>query len=210
MPDTTLLNRAAGCYTSAGSVRDAARCYRAAGAYRRAAACWEQAGALAEAAADYQAAGMAAEAAWILVHELRDTAAARSVLASAPEPGDPRAARTQTDELEVLNRRLAGARCDVAEGRPPGGALRVLDDVIACLEGRDYFWGLPEVERWAVGLAQAMTRPDLVAQVFAAAVRGGQPGAAQRWDVWSREVLHVPLRLPEPEEDPAARRSRDA
>jgi hypothetical protein len=210
MPDTTLLNRAAGCYASAGSVRDAARCYRAAGAFRRAAASWEQAGALAEAAADYQAAGMIAEAAWILVHELSDTAAARSVLAGALEPGAPGAARTQTDQLEALNRSLAGVRCDVAEGLPPDAALRVLDDVTACLEGRDYFWGLPELERWAVGLAQAMTRPDLVAQIFAAAVRGGQPGAAQRWAAWSREVLHVPLRLPEPEEDPAGRRPRDA
>jgi hypothetical protein len=209
MPNTTLLNQAAGCYTRAGSIRDAARCFREAGAFRRAAASWEQAGALAEAAVDYEAAGMLAEAAWILVHELGDTAAARSVLAIAPEPSDPVAARTQTDEVGILNRRLADVRCDVAEGRPLGGALRVLDDVIASLERRDYFWGLPELERWAVGLAQAMIRPDLVAQVFAAAVRGGQPGAAQRWDAWSRDFLHVPLRLPDPEEDPAVRPSRD-
>jgi hypothetical protein len=51
-------------------------------------------------------------------------------------------------------------------------------------------------EGWAVALAETVRRYDQVALVFAAAVRGGRRGAAERWARWSQAVLHTELILP--------------
>ena len=51
-------------------------------------------------------------------------------------------------------------------------------------------------EEWAVALSETAARYDQAALVFAAAVRGGRDGAAQRWNAWSRRVLDADLILP--------------
>jgi hypothetical protein len=205
MADPRLLNQAAGSYAQARWIHDAARCYRAAGAYRRAADAWRQVGAVAEAATDFAAAGMAAEAAWIFVHELGDVAAARAVLRDVPPRDDSASQPARVMAKDDLERRLASARCDVAEQRSCDDAIAVLEEVMGFLQRPDYSWGLTDVEGRAVDLADVMLRPDLAALVFAAAVRGGHASAAERWDAWSRRALGVPLQLPDPDTDVAWR-----
>jgi hypothetical protein len=198
MTDLRLLDRAGTCYARAGLLVEAARCYREAGSFRRAADLWESLGQLREAAQDYGRAGLFDTAAWILAHHLGDVAAARQQLVEAdrdgahtptgtPPAGVPRAV--------ALRRRLVGARCDVAGRSRPDEVLHVLEDVAGYLAARDPLFD-PVVEQRAVAVADAIPRPDLSALLFAASVRGGHQGAADRWDDWSRQHLQVPLVLP--------------
>jgi hypothetical protein len=193
MPDPSLLRRAASCYTRGGWLHEAARCYRAAGSHQDAARTWESAGALAEAAADFVAAGLAERAGWLLVHHLGDPSAARAAVA-APAPERPEAGRPTASA--PLLRRLVLARCDVADGGADGRPRETLDEVMDRLADRGLGWLDPDIETWAVLTAEAMRRPDLVALIFAAAVRGHRPGAGARWDEWSSTALLVPLVLP--------------
>jgi hypothetical protein len=218
VPDAALLSRAAECYRRAGLPVDAARCYRAAGMYRHAAQAWERLEAFTEAARDYAAAGAHEEAAWILVHQLGDARAARIQIAAAQEAaGQAQAATGQaadgqaaggqaqaaaelsdvTRRATQLRRRLILARCDAAEGADRAGALATLDEVTRHLEHDTQPLGPVSIEQLAVAVAEALGRPDLVALLFAAAVRAGRYQAARRWDEWSRRVLGVPLVLPE-------------
>ena len=193
MPDQSLLRRAGSCYQLGGWLHEAARCYRAAGSHQLAARTWENAGALAEAAADFMAAGLAERAAWLFVHHLGDPSAARAAV-TAPAPGRPEAGRLSADT--PLLRRLVLVRCDVADGVADERSRETLDEVMDHLADRDRRWLDPDVQTWAVLTAEAMRRPDLVALIFAAAVRGLRPEARERWDEWSSRVLLVPLVLP--------------
>ena len=203
MADTALLSRAASCYLRGGAPDEAARCYRDAGAYRRAAETWESIGALAEAAANYSAAGMHDRAAWILVHEVGDPAAARAELAAAEARAAGADVAGQARPLSDLLRYIVRARCNVAEGTASADTLAVLQSVMDYLEHGDDPWYGAEAESRAIAIAEAMIRPDLVALLFAASVRGGRYQAARRWSEWSLRVLRVPLVLPEPGSDPA-------
>jgi hypothetical protein len=198
MTDAALLTRAASCYLRGGAPDEAALCYREARAYRRAAETWESIGALAEAAADYAAADMHERAAWILVHDLGDPAAARAEFASAEAQ-----AATQGHPLSEILRHIVRARCNVAEQTANADTLAVLQEVMDYLEQNEGQWNGTQVESWATAVAEAMVRPDLVALLFAASVRGGRYQAAQRWNEWSIRTLDVPLVLPEPGSDPA-------
>ena len=95
-----------------------------------------------------------------------------------------------------LLRRLVLVRCDVADGVADERSRETLDEVMDHLADRDRRWLDPDVQTWAVLTAEAMRRPDLVALIFAAAVRGLRPEARERWDEWSSRVLLVPLVLP--------------
>jgi hypothetical protein len=188
--DRDLLHRAATCYRRAGYPEQAAECFRLAAMYRESAAVWESLGALGEAAADLARAGLLVRAAWLLVHRLGDPAQARELLGGAPDGGPDR-------DPEFV-RRLVLARCDVADagGTATASALAVLDDVMDELAEPDRFSLHQDVEDHAVALAETIGRPDLVALVFAAAVRGNRPGAARRWDAWSLRELGMPVVLP--------------
>jgi hypothetical protein len=192
MPDQSLLRRAASCYQRGGQLHEAARCYRAAGSHQLAARTWESAGALTEAVADFMSAGLVERAGWLLVHRLGDPAAARDAV-SAPASAQPEAERTT---VEPLLRALVLARCDAAEGVASERSRSTLDEVMDRLGRRDRRWLDPEVEGWAVLTAESMGRPDLVALIFAAAVRGLRPGARERWADWSSRKLLVTLVLP--------------
>jgi hypothetical protein len=200
LPDSRLLQRAAACYLRAGLVHEAARCYRDGGAYRRAAQTWESIGAYAEAARDYADGGMPELAAWLLAHHLGDVAGARQQLARDPRPADP-SADSPADGGRTLRRRLVAARCNAAERVALADVTATLEEAMLRLATGDQLAD-PLVEPWSVAVAAAMDRADLVASVFAAAVRGRRPNAAQRWAEWSRSVLHVPLVLPAMAADP--------
>jgi hypothetical protein len=193
MPDPSLLRRAAGCYQRGGWPHEAARCYRTAGSHQLAAQAWESAGAFPDAVVDFEAAGLADRAAWLLVHHLEDPAGARAVIAGAPEVD-----RREGDRLSSgthLLHRLVLARCDIAEEQTGPFVRETLTEVMDHLAVRGGVSQNPEIESWAVLTAEAMQRPDLIALIFAAAVRGHRFEARARWDEWSRRVLNVPLVL---------------
>lgn len=174
--------QAARCYGRAGYEWDAARCYQLAGAHRRAAEIFESLGRYAEAAGAFGDAGLPELGAWLLAHHVGAPADARAMLArTRGQPG--------------IRHRLAMARCEIAEGAP-GDAIRpVIADVCALLQDRSRR-PEPVAEEWAVSLSEAAARFDQAALVFAAAVRGGRPAAARRWDTWSRRVLGAEIVLP--------------
>lgn len=187
-PDPELLNRAAACYQRLGSLAEAARCYREAGSFRRAAELHERLGHFRDAALDYVNADSPDLAAWVLAHHAGDPAAARAQLTAAPT--------TTANTAAALRRRLILARCEVAEGLRSTTALAALTAAQAELARRR---AVPDsyLEPWSVRLAESMDRPDQVALVFAAAVRGQRFGAEQRWRAWMRETLHAELVLPQ-------------
>ena len=211
VPDASLLARAADCYLRAGLPLDAARCYRDMGAYRAAAEIWEKLGALPDAARDYAAAGAHEQAAWILAHQIGDAPAARAELVEAeaeaeaagqapdqvagPSAVARKAAARKTAELRL---RLTRARCDVAENVARSETIGILGEAMEHLDHDVLSLDPLSIEQRAVAVAEAMGRPDLVALVFAAAVRGGRHQAAERWNGWSQRVLQVSLILPEP------------
>ncbi|MGP4045106.1 hypothetical protein [Streptomyces sp. 2A115] len=223
MSDAALLERAAGCYLRCGLPSEAARCLREAGAYRRSAELWAELGEFMEAAADYERADMTDMAVWVLVHDAGNASAARAV-ALAPHFTRNSAARKSPKWTEAVFRmglefsahqistydriaresslrmRLALARCDVAEDRSEREPLAALAAAMAFLESRSLVHDRL-VEQWAVATAESMRRYDQVALLFAAAVRGGRSGAAQRWTEWAARVLRSEITLPAPPSD---------
>jgi len=104
--------------------------------------------------------------------------------------------RTVERASDPFARRQAYARCDVAEGITGPPVLRVLAETRAALEDARAGY-LPErAEAWGVAIAEAMRRYDQAALIFAAAVRGRQPGAAARWREWSRRALLAEVVIP--------------
>jgi hypothetical protein len=200
--------QAAICYRRAGWDLEAARCYRLAGAHRRAAEIYEAAGRLNEAAAAYGEAGLPDLGAWLLAHRVGDPARARAFLdweawdqawvQAAPgltRRGMVNRAFARAADGAGLRERLILARCEVAEGTPASVIRPVIADVCELLANRDVRPD-PVVEEWAVALSEAAARYDQAALVFAAAVRGGRHGAAQRWNAWSTRVLDAEVILP--------------
>lgn len=113
--------------------------------------------------------------------------------------------RLSTQVIQLM-RDLVVARCDIAEGVNHRGAIPVLgrvQDVLASgaplREGTAYrdLHEWHHVEEWSIALAQLTHRYDQAALVFAASVRGGFPGAAQRWRAWSKRVLGVEISVDE-------------
>ncbi len=185
MTKTEAYEQAAVCYRRAGYDWDAARCYGLAGVHRRAAEIYESIGSYAEAAAAYRDAGLPALGAWLLAHRADLPADARAMLgglAAGPD-GAP------------LRYRLILARCAIAEGSPADVIVPAVAEVRAALEDRAVLAD-PVAEEWAVAVSEAAGRYDQAALVFAAAVRSGRYGAAQRWNTWSKRVLDTEVILP--------------
>src|SRR5262249_14867587 len=149
---------------------------------------WERLGAFTEAAQDYAAAGAHEQASWILVHHIGDVQAARAELAvaeaaaAAPAQAGPAAAPvpppTVAQTAAELRRRLIWARCNAAEDVARSETLVIFGEVMRHLEHDVQPLAQASIEQMAVAVAEAMSRPDLVALVFAAAVRGGRHQAA--------------------------------
>jgi hypothetical protein len=168
-------------YRMAGCAWDAARCYRLAGAHRRAAEIYESIGEHADAAAAFGEAGLPELGAWLL--------------ARVDQPGRARELLGPPEGALGLRYRLIIARCEIAEGVPADSICPLIGDVCAVLEDRSARPD-PLVEEWAVMLSEAAARYDQAALVFAAAVRGGRYGAAQRWNAWSMRVLGTEVVVP--------------
>jgi len=189
---TEAYENAAICYRRAGYEWDAARCYQLAGLHRLAGEIYESIGSYPEAAAAYRDARLPVLGAWLLAHRAglpAEALARRGGLPARPE-GAP------------LRHRLIFARCAIAEGSPADVLAAVVAEVRAALEDRAVVAD-PVTEDWAVAVSEAAGRYDLAALVFAAAVRGGRYGAAQRWNTWSKRVLDTEITLP-PAPMPAA------
>lgn len=203
-PDrAALLNKAASCYWQAGCNDDACRCleklgdfhgaaplHERAGRWDRAAWCFEQAGHWSAAARCYRQVGEPLEAArclvnagelleagWVLAHEAHRPDRARAVLAQV---------NPQTAE-ERLALALAKARCTAAGERQATGhaVRRVADGLAQTAPGP----GQERVIDWALALAEVLDRPDLTAQIYAAAIETAVPQAAERWEQWALKRL---------------------
>jgi len=216
MPEVPLLIRAADCYRRAGRPLDEARCYRAGGLYLRAAQTWAALEAFAEAARDYAAANAHDDAAWIFVHHLGDVATARTQLAAAEAAAAAQDAAGQpgqagglavnspvTRKAAEVRRGVIRARCDAAEGVRRAESAAALDAAMDHIEFDTQSLFPISTEQLAVATAEAMDRPDLVALLFAAAVRGGHHQAVERWNEWFLRKFRVPLILPEPDNSTA-------
>ncbi len=199
-----LMLRAAACYARAGWAPEACRCYErsghhaeaarlyqarglwapAAGAYalasawRDAARCYLQAGEPGPAAECLLKAGETLEAAWILAEDLHRFQRAR-VLVRDLETDSATAAAT---------RELVLARCEAGLKEAEAGARR-LRRVIGHLGELDPGPGRERSELRAVAVARGLRRPDLQAQVHAAAENAGIHGAAERWEAWAVATL---------------------
>jgi hypothetical protein len=210
MADASLLARAADCYLRAGVPLDAVRCYRAAGRHLSAAQILQELGMFTQAAQDYAMAQAHEEASWILAHHLGDIPAARAELAAAEAAtGAASASADQTHAAAVartrkLRRRVIRARCNVVENVAGTETLTILADVIEYLEHEVDTPGGTSIEERAVVVAEAINRPDLVALLFASALRGGWYQAAERWNAWSIRALGMPLILPGTDTAPVA------
>jgi hypothetical protein len=169
------LHRAAGCFHRAGRTADAVACLLALGRPKHAAELWTQAGA-------------PLEAAWVLAVDAQEPQAARRLLA----------AYTPSGRGEQLRLRLAGALCGALERRPEPlvTVLREIEDQLAAVTPASEQHRLT---RWAVQAADHLGRPDLAAQVFAAAYRCRLRGTTSRWREWARPALGGTAGIPERE-----------
>ncbi|MFD3928178.1 hypothetical protein [Streptomyces sp. NPDC058614] len=201
MTSSRLYARAGQAYEQAGLPLEAARCYGAAGEYRRAADLLVGMGEYSAAVEEYRRAERPDVAAWILVHHLADPVAARSMADRYPEHSGENWTVPYVDNFP-LRRSLLLARCELAEGGGPRDVLPVLTEASRTLAEPSTAYN-PLVEEWAVAIAECAGRPDQVALLFAASVRGHRLGAAQRWQEWSRRVLGMELSIPLPDQQAA-------
>ncbi|MFI5893088.1 hypothetical protein ACIA5D_23560 [Actinoplanes sp. NPDC051513] len=186
-------NQAAHCYELAGRLEDAGRCYANAGQFPQAARVFRAAGNLRATAQMESHAGRHLVAAWIFVHELGDAEAARQALPPIDETAG-----------NDLLRRLVEMRCALAEGAPADTVLPVLAAVQDHLGAPgDLVW-TSTFEEWGVAVAEAANRFDQVALTYAAAVRGGDDAAAERWRRWAQDRFGQ--RIVIPQATPAATR----
>jgi hypothetical protein len=157
-------DRAAWCFEQAGQWVAAARCYRQAGEPLEAARCLVNAGEL-------------LEAGWLLAHAAHRPDRARAVLAQV----NP---RTTEEQLALA---LAQARCTVGSERhtADNAVRRVADRLAQTAPG----WERDRILDWALALTEVPDRPDLTAQLYAAAVDAAIPQAAERWEKWALERL---------------------
>ncbi|WP_433372103.1 hypothetical protein ACQPZX_48790 [Actinoplanes sp. CA-142083] len=192
-------NQAAHCYELDGQLEEAGRCYANARQFRQAARVFRAAGNVRATAAMESRAERYTVAAWIYVHELGDVDAARTSLQADPLSLTP----TAGTEL-LLGRRLVEVRCDLAAGAPAETALPVLADLQNYLATEQPPIRALHVEDWGIAIAEAANRFDQVALTFAAALRGGDPAAGERWRRWAQD--RYGQRIVIPQATPAATR----
>ncbi|MGW4064340.1 hypothetical protein ACWEGE_39055 [Amycolatopsis sp. NPDC004747] len=207
-----LLAQAALCFEQAGRLEDAARCreragepvpaaelYRTAGNLTKAAVCYRRAGRTGDAATCllalgrpedaaelFGSAGRHLEAAWILALDARLPQRAHQELAWVRPDG----------RAENLRLGLARALCSALERRPDA-LVAALEDVERHLAEVTPADEQAKVTRWAVQAADHLGRPDLAAQVFAAAYRCRLRGTAAQWRDWARTALGGTAGVPE-------------
>jgi tetratricopeptide (TPR) repeat protein len=167
------LTKAADCYRRAGRTGDAASCLLALGRPEDAAKLWEQA-------------GDPLEAAWMLVLGALKPQRARRLLTGVTAAG----------RGENLRLRITTALCAALEGRPDpiAAALGQVEEDLASVTPASE---QDKLARWAIQAADQVGRPDLAAQVFAAAYRCRLRGTVSRWRDWARTALGGTAGIPE-------------
>lgn len=210
-PDASeLLGRAARLYQTAGCDDDACRCleragdfagagtlHRQCGRFTAAASCYERAGlpmqaaqahaaagSHADAARCYLEAGQALHAAWVIAHQLGQSARALATLVEAPPDA------TGPADMRALGRALVRARCLAAT--QPDEAARTLRQVAAAFSAEPA-GGQAELFAWALAVAETLDRPDLATRLFAAV-----PAQAADWADWARHRLGTAEGIPLP------------
>ncbi|TCO52888.1 hypothetical protein [Actinocrispum wychmicini] len=207
-----MLAQAALCFEQAGRPADAARCrdragepvaaaelWRAAGEEAKAADCYRRAGRTGDAAACllalgrpedaaelWREAGRPLEAAWILAVDARQPQRTHRLVTRIKPAG----------RGEELRLRLTVALCAALERRPESlvTALRAVERELAEVTPASE---QDKLVRWAVQAADHLGRPDLAAQVFAAAYRCRVRGVTARWREWARSALGGTAGVPE-------------
>jgi hypothetical protein len=215
-----LLTQASRCYLAAGLPDDACRCLELLGNHQAAARLHEQGGRWEHAVANYMQAqdwqgaarcylsldrpdlagdalvkaGDFLHAAWILAEHARLFERARNVLSGF-------ATEVETQRLAA---ELVLARCEAGRGASAEASRRLARVALRLRElrpGPDR----SRVEEWALAVGEALTRWDLIAQIHAAAVTAGVPGAVGRWEAWALKTLNDTTGIPVIEDDePAA------
>ncbi len=169
-----------GDFAAAGSLHEqarrwteGARCYEEAGHWDAAARCHLADGEPVDGARCLVAAGRHLEAGWILAHEAHRFDRARATLARV---------KPETPE-ETLARDLAVARCEARKERNDAGraVVRAAAELAALGPGP----GRDRIVDWALTIADVLDRPDLAAQLQAAAVEAGLPESVKRWETWA-------------------------
>ncbi|MCP4661043.1 MAG: hypothetical protein GY856_37045 [bacterium] len=198
-PRQELLGKAARCYRSAGYLdgacrcleaggnlaaagllheqaqrwADAARCFESSGHWDAAASCHLANGEPVDGARCLVTAGRQLEAGWIFAHEAHRYDRARATLAQV---------NPETPE-QTLARDLVLARCEAArEHNPAGQAVQRATTELGRLSPGPV---RTQVVEWALVVADVLDRPDLTAQLQAAAVAAGLPDSVQRWETWA-------------------------
>jgi tetratricopeptide (TPR) repeat protein len=177
---------AADLFRTAGELSKAADCYRRAGRTANAVSCLVELGRPEDAAALWEAAGNRLEAAWILAIDARKPQRARHVLDDVSPTGPG----------EGLRLRITVALCAALERRSNelADVLRRAEEELASVTPASE---QARVMQWAVQAADQLGRPDLAAQVFAAAYRCRLPGTTDHWREWARSALGGIAGIPE-------------
>ena len=90
------------------------------------------------------------------------------------------------------------AHCDLKEGRPADLILPAVEQACTDLADPEQVpFPHRDLETWAVAVSEMADRFDQVALVFAACVRGGRRGAADRWADWALRNLDTRLTIAE-------------
>ncbi len=175
---------ACGDYAAAGSLHeqaqrwtDAARCYERSGHWDAAARCHLANGEPVDTARCLATAGRHLEAGWVFAHEARRFDRARATLARV-SPRTPE---------ETLARDLVLARCEAGKEHNDAGyaVVRAAAELGSLGPGP----GRDQVVEWALVVTDVLDRPDLAAQLQAAAVEAGLPESVKRWETWALDRL---------------------
>jgi hypothetical protein len=158
------------------SLLEAARCYRMAGQPAAAARCWDRLGRYEQSAADWYSAGDQLNSGWALIRAGVQPRRCGSLFQSAACP----------DTVSALRRDLGLAVVAVLLGGELRRLAPLLNRAGQCLRGLDAPQDGADLERDSVLVADLAGRPDLAAEIFAAAWRAAVPGAAGRWSAWAQ------------------------
>jgi hypothetical protein len=194
-------DRAAAGYEQMGRGDDAARAYSRAGRWEAAARCWLRIDRAAAAADCLRKTGQTIEAAWLLADRAgRFREASEMVREDATD-------RTPFDRIAV---ELVRARCDVGRRPDQARGVRRLREITAALTGLADGNRARLFDR-AFAVAGALGRPDIAADLHAAAVLARLPRAAEQWDRWAERRLgcRVGVEPPAIDGEPGRERSGD-
>lgn len=210
----SLMQKAARCYLAANSPDAACRCLEALGDFAGAARLHESQGRWAQAAAGHEAAGdwaaaarchlsagqpAAAAEAYLRAGEALEAAWVLADLVGRYDRARAEAGRVPRDtEVRRHGAELVLARCDAGAGAERAAALRVR----AFTEGLGQMAVMVAMRLmpWALAVTAALRRPDLTAELYAAAVAARMPGAEREWERWALRELGDATGVPAPPE----------